>query len=83
MVDTWDGQYTVGVDDLSSLRLTKAEQEEMLSWGERMSAINEVGIRDEAALWILRGLEKLNRSRLNSLEEKLLQLLEKEYLPEN
>ncbi len=83
VVDTWDGQYTVGVDDLSSLRLTKAEQEEMLSWGERMSAINEVGIRDEAALWILRGLEKLNRSRLNSLEEKLLQLLEKEYLPEN
>ncbi len=80
VVDTWDGQYVVEVDDLSSLSLTGAQQEEMLTWGERMSAINEVGIRDEAALWILRGLEKLNRSQLNSLEEKLLQLLEQFYL---
>ena len=82
VVDTWDGQYVVEVDDLSSLSLTGDQQEEMLTWGERMSAINEVGIRDEAALWILRGLEKLNRSQLNSLEEKLLQLLEKFYLPD-
>ncbi len=80
VVDTWDGQYVVEVDNLSSLRLTGNEQEEMLSWGERMSNLNEVGDLDEAALWILRGLEKLKRSRLNSLEEKLLQLLEQEYL---
>ncbi len=80
VVDTWDGQYVVEVDDLSSLSLTGDQQEEMLTWGERMSALSEVGIRDEAALWILRGLEKLNRSQLNSLEEKLLQLLEKFYL---
>ena len=80
VVDTWDGQYVVAVDDLSSLKLTRDQQEEMLSWGERMSKLNEVGELDESALWILRGLEKLNRSQLNSLEEKLLQLLEKFYI---
>ena len=82
VVDTWDGQYTVGVDDLSSLQLTDDEQEEMLCWGERMSNLSEVADLDEAALWVLRGLEKLNRSQLNSLEEKLLQVLEEEYLQE-
>ncbi len=80
VVDTWDGQYTVGIDDLLSLRLRKAEKEEMLSWGERMSNLSEVGELDEAALWVLKGLEKLERPELTPLEEKSLQLLELEYL---
>ncbi len=80
VVDTWDGQYTVGIDDLLSLRLRKKVKEEMLSWGERMSALSEVGDLSEAALWILKGLEKLDRSELTPLEQKLLELLEDEYL---
>ena len=66
VVDTWDSQYTLSVDHLSSLRLAPAE----------------VGELDEAALWLLQGLERLNRATLNSLEEKLLQFLEQFYLPE-
>ena len=52
----------------------------MLLLGARMTALAEVGNLDEAALWVLKGLEKLNRCQLNSIEERLLQLLEDEYL---
>ena len=45
-----------------------------------MTALAEVENLDEAALWVLQGLEKLNRPKLNSIEERLLQLLEDEYL---
>ncbi len=82
VVDTWDGQYTVGIDDLLSLRLRKKEKEQMLSWGERMSALSEVGELSEAVLWVLKGLEKLERAELTPLEQKLLELLEDEYLRE-
>lgn len=80
VVDTWDSQYIVAVDDLSALKFTNSEQEQMLDLGERMTALSEVGELDEAAMWVLQGLEKLNRSQLNSLEERLLQVLEEEYL---
>jgi hypothetical protein len=43
-----------------------------------MTAWSELGELDEAALWVLQGLEKLNRSQFNSLEERLLQVLEEE-----
>ena len=52
----------------------------MLDLGARMTALAEVGELDEAAMWVLQGLEKLNRSQLNSVEERLLQALEAEYL---
>lgn len=80
VVDTWDSQYVVAVDDLSSMKFTNAESEQMLDLGERMTALSEVGELDEAAMWVLKGLEKLNRSQLNSIEERLLQVLEAEYL---
>jgi hypothetical protein len=80
VVDTWDSQYTVSVDDLLPMKLTRDESEQMLDLGARMTALSEVGGLDEAALWVLQGLEKLNRSQLNSIEERLLQLLEDEYL---
>jgi hypothetical protein len=80
VVDTWDSRYTVSVDDLSPMKLTREESEQMLLLGERMTALAEVGELDEAAMWVLQGLEKLNRSQLNSIEEKFLQLLENEYL---
>ena len=31
-------------------------------------------------MWVLQGLERLNRSQLNSIEERLLQILEEVYL---
>ena len=80
VVDTWDSQYVVSVSDLQQMKFTPAESEQMLDLGERMTALAEVGDLDEAAMWVLRGLEKLNRSTLNSIEERLLQLLEDEYL---
>ncbi len=80
MVDTWDNQYTLSVDHLSSLRFAPAEESQMLDLGARMTALAEVGELDEAALWLLQGLERLNRCQLNSLEEKLLQILEQFYI---
>ena len=80
VVDTWDSQYTISVDDLSPMKFTHAEQEQMLDLGARMTALSEVRELDEAAMWLLQGLERLNRSQLNSLEERLLQLLEQFYL---
>ncbi len=62
------------------MKFTHAEEEQMLDLGERMTALAEVGELDEAAIWLLQGLERLKRSQLNSLEEKLLQVLEEEYL---
>ena len=80
VVDTWDSQYIVSIDDLLPMKFSRAQEEQMLDLGERMTAIGEVGELDEAALWVLQGLEKLNRSRLNSIEERLLQVLENVYL---
>ena len=80
VVDTWDSQYIVSVDDLLPMKFTSAQKEQMLDLGERMTALSEVGELDEAAMWLLQGLERLKRSQLNSLEEKLLQVLEEEYL---
>ncbi|MGK7952838.1 MAG: hypothetical protein AB4368_29620 [Xenococcaceae cyanobacterium] len=80
VVDTWDSQYIVSIDDLLPMKFSRAQEEQMLDLGERMTAIGEVGELDEAAMWVLQGLEKLNRSQLNSIEERLLQVLEEEYL---
>ncbi len=80
VLDTWDSQYIVSVDDLLPMKFTHAEEEQMLDLGERMTALSEVGELDEAAIWLLQGLERLKRSQLNSLEEKLLKVLEEEYL---
>lgn len=80
VVDTWDSQYIVSVDDLLPMKMTSDQEEQMLDLGERMTALSEVGELDEAAIWLLQGLERLKRSQLNSLEEKLLQVLEEEYL---
>ena len=80
VVDTWDDRFIVSVDELMPMKFTHDESEQMLDLGARMTALSEVGELDEAAIWLLKGLEKLNRSQLNSLEERLLQVLEEVYL---
>ena len=71
---------SASLDLPQQMKFTPAESEQMLDLGERMTALAEVGDLDEAAMWVLQGLEKLNRSTLNSIEERLLQALEDEYL---
>ena len=80
VVDTWDDRLVVSVNDLMPLKFSPTESEQMLDLGERMTALSEVGELDEAAVCLLKWLEKLNRATLNSLEERLLQVLEEEYL---
>ncbi|MDJ0592631.1 MAG: hypothetical protein QNJ72_22020 [Pleurocapsa sp. MO_226.B13] len=80
VVDTWNDRFVVSVDDLMPMKFSPDEAEQMLDLGARMTALSEVGELDEAAIWLLKGLEKLNRSQLNSLEERLLQVLEDVYL---
>lgn len=80
VVDTWDDRFVVSVDDLMPLKFSPDESEQMLDLGERMTALSEVGELDEAALCLLKWLEKLNRATLNSLEERLLQVLEEVYI---
>ena len=81
VVDTWNDRFIVSVDDLMPMKFNPDESEQMLDLGARMTALSEVGELDEAAIWLLKGLEKLNRSQLNSLEERLLMVLEDVYLP--
>ena len=80
MVDTWNDRFVVSVDDLMPMKFSPDESEQMLDLGARMTTLSEVGELDDAAIWLLKGLEKLNRSQLNSLEERLLQILEDFYI---
>ena len=80
VVDTWNDRFVVSIDDLMPMKFTHDESEQMLDLGERMTALSEVGELDEAALCLLKWLEKLNRATLNSLEERLLRVIEDEYL---
>ena len=80
VVDTWDDRFVVSVDDLMPMKFSPDESEQMLELGERMTALSEVGELDEAALCLMKWLEKLNRPQLNELEERLLLVLEDVYL---
>jgi hypothetical protein len=78
-VNTWDSQYILQPENLKSCNYSEQECASMEDIGVRMSLLHSTGKLDEAAIWILNGLAKLNRAYLNSLEEKLLNLLEIEY----
>lgn len=55
----------------------------MENLGVRMTELHETEKLDEAALWILNGLAKPKTPYLTILEQKLLALLELEYLTNN
>ena len=80
VVCTWDSEYILPIEDLEAISMNDNQREAFLDLGERMTALSEATELDEAALWVLKGLSKLNRASLNSLEEKLLHLLEQFYL---
>ena len=79
-VNTWNDELEVPIENLSSLGFDEKQHQTMEDLGVRMTLLNETGKLDDAALWILNGLAKLNRHYLTELEEKLLQILEAEYL---
>ena len=78
LVQTWDDEFMVPVTYLEPLDFNEDEQEQMIDLGERMSKIYEAGISDPVAMKVLNWLAKLKRPSLNSLEEKLLQVIESE-----
>ena len=78
LVQTWDDEFMVPVAYLEPLDFSADEQEQMIDLGERMSRIYEAGISDPVALKVLTWLAKLKRPMLNSLEEKLLWVIEAE-----
>ena len=78
-VSTWDNEYTLRPEHLKSLGYSTAERKQIENIGFRMTALDETGKLDEAALWILNGLARIKRPSLTDLEEKLLNLLEREF----
>ncbi len=78
-VNTWDGEYLVRPEYLKSCNYSEIECRQMEDLGVRMSLLHEKCSWDPAALWILKGLAKLNKPYLDPLEEKLLAFLELEY----
>ena len=82
-VNTWNGEYIVRPEYLKSCNYSEIECRQIEDIGVRMSLLHEKGGLDTAALWILHGLAKLDKPYLEPLEEKLLTLLEKEYLTDD
>ena len=78
-ISTWDAEYVVRVEYLKSCNYSLEERQQMEELGIRMTQLYETGTLDQGALWVLKGLEKLHRPYLTSIEEKLLALLEQEY----
>ena len=81
LVDTWDTELIIPYDNLTSWGLDESQGDRVWDLGTRMTRLYETGRLDDSALWVLRGLAKLDRFYLSSVEEKLLQVLEREYLP--
>ncbi len=78
LVQTWDDEFMVPVAYLEPLDFSAEEREQMIDLGERMSKIYEAGISDPVAMKVLSWLAQLKRPNLNSLEERLLQVIESE-----
>ncbi len=80
IVNTWNSQLSVPVSNLESKEFNDEEFQAIEDLGVRMTKLHQTGKLDEAALWVLNGLAKLDEPELTPLEEKLLQVLEEFYL---
>ena len=83
VVDTWETSLVVPVENLESWGLDEDQFPLIEDIGVRMTSLYETGNLDDAAYWVLNGLAKLDRFYLSSVEEKLLQVLEQEFLDHN
>jgi len=80
IVNTWNNQLEISVDNLESRNFNDEEYHAMEEVGVRMTALHQTGKLDAAALWVLNGLAKLDKPKLSPLEEKLLLVIEAVYL---
>ncbi|MBH8565535.1 hypothetical protein I8748_25735 [Nostoc sp. CENA67] len=78
-VKMWDGEYTVGVKHLKSYEYLPGECEQMRLLCDRIHKLRNNENLEEAARAMLRQLGELKRPYLTALEEKLLNVVEKEY----
>ncbi|VEP12096.1 conserved hypothetical protein [Hyella patelloides LEGE 07179] len=80
LVDTWETELVVPIENLESWGLDEEQHQQIFDIGVRMTSLYETGSLDDAAYWVLNGLAKLDRFYLSPVEEKLLRVLEQEYL---
>ncbi len=80
LVNTWNNQLSVPIDNLESKNFDDQEDQAIEDLGIRMTKLHQTEKLDKAALWVLEGLAKLERPVLTPLEEKLLAVLEAEFL---
>ena len=80
IVDTWAEEIEVPNENLESMGFNRHQYQNLEDIGVRMTKLHQTGSLDEAALWVLNGLSKLDRSYLTTLEEKLLRVLEAFYI---
>jgi hypothetical protein len=79
-ITTWDGEYTVKIENLKYLNYSGADCEYMQQLCQRLVRLHQaVGNRDAAVGWLLSGLGKQNQPFLTPLQEKLLAVIEEEY----
>lgn len=81
-VATWNEEYELKQDHLSLCPFSASEKQQMQTILSRMKKLSEK-CDTEASHWILEGIAKMKRSYLTELEEKLLSLLEDEYVADD
>lgn len=79
IVNTWNDQLEVPINNLESRDFDEEQYRAIEDIGVRMTNLHNTGKLDQAALWVLDGLAKLDSPYLTTLEEKLLQVIEAEY----
>ncbi len=77
-VQTWDGEYAVGLQHLKSYNYLPAECKQMQVICDRITRVYSDSL-EETVKSLLQSLGKLNRPYLTVVEEKLLSVLESEY----
>ncbi len=76
----WDSEYIVKLDNLKSLEYSDTDCERMHQVCDRITKLRNSGKLEDAAISVLKQLGEMKRPYLTPLEEKLLRLLEQEYL---
>ena len=79
IVNTWNDRLEVPICNLELKEFNDEQYHSIEDLGVRMTRLHQTGKLNQAALWVLNGLAKLDRPELTPLEEKLLRVLEAEY----
>jgi hypothetical protein len=78
-LQTWDGDYTVKIEQMKSLELLDEDCQFMQQLCARLRQLHQVASRDSSVDWLLEGLGKQAKPYLSSLQAKLLAAVEREY----